>query len=84
MLDLLQWPAMVATVGASWLVASQSEGKREWGFWIFLVSNLLWLIWGMHDRAWALLALQICLAGLNIRAARKNKHAKEATDDGER
>ena len=71
-IDLVQWPAMVATVIAAWLVASQHKRKREFGFWCFLVSNVLWVIWGLHDKAFALIALQVALAALNIRGARKN------------
>ena len=69
---LIQWPAMVATVIAAWLVASQHKPKREFGFWIFLLSNVLWVIWGLYDKAFALIALQIALAALNIRGAKKN------------
>ena len=71
-LDLLQWPAMAVTVVAAWLVASSSERKRSLGFWVFLVSNVLWIVWGWHDHAYALILLQLCLAGTNIRGARKN------------
>ena len=71
--DLVQWPAMVASVVAAWLVASQSDRRRSWGFWIFLASNVLWIAWGWHARAWALIALQVCLAGLNIRGVKKNQ-----------
>ncbi len=71
-LDLVQWPAMVATVIAAWLVASQSRRRRTWGFWWFLASNLLWVVWGLHADAWALIVLQVCLAALNVRGARKN------------
>jgi hypothetical protein len=72
---LIQWPAMVATVIAAWLVASQQKPKREFGFWIFLLSNVLWVIWGLYDKAFALIALQIALAALNIRGAKKNDPA---------
>ena len=72
-LDLLQWPAMVVTVAAAWLVASLSSTKRNVGFWLFLASNVLWIVWGWHARAWALIALQVCLAALNVRGARKNE-----------
>lgn len=45
-IDLLQWPAMVVTMLAAWLVASQRKFKRNWGFWLFLISNALWIAWG--------------------------------------
>ncbi len=73
LLDLIQWPAMAATVAAAWLVASRSAHKRAVGFWVFLASNALWVVWGWHDRAWALVSLQFCLAALNIRGVRKNE-----------
>ena len=72
-LDAIQWPAMVVTVIAAWMVASQKKFKRNWGFWLFLLSNVLWIVWGVHDRAYALISLQICLAFLNIRGAMKNR-----------
>lgn len=71
-LNVLQWPAMVATVLAAWLVAAQKKRRRMWGFWSFLVGNVLWVLWGWHDHAWALIVLQVCLAALNIRGAKKN------------
>ena len=72
-LNTLQWPAMVVTVVAAWLVASLSKRQREAGFWCFLFSNVLWIIWGFHDGAYALITLQIALAVMNIRGARKNE-----------
>ena len=72
-LDLIQWPAMVASVGAAWLVGSQQERRRNWGFWCFLLSNVLWIAWGWHDHAWALIALQVALAALNIRGVKKSQ-----------
>lgn len=71
-LDLVQWPAMAVTVLAAWLVASQRRVRREWGFRCFLASNVLWVVWGVHVSAWALIVLQICLAVLNIRGVVKN------------
>lgn len=73
MLDLLQWPAMVITVLAAWLVASRSAKKRAWGFWVFLASNVAWIAWGYHAHAWALIVLQLALATLNIRGVHKNE-----------
>jgi hypothetical protein len=71
-MDLLQWPAMVASVMAAWLVASSREHRRKWGFWCFLFSNVLWLVWGWHDGAWALVVLQVALAAMNVRGVAKN------------
>lgn len=71
MLDLIQWPAFATSVAAAWLVASTDSSRRNVGFWVFLGSNVLWVIWGIHTRAWALIALQLCLAMLNIRGVLK-------------
>ena len=74
-LDLLQWPAMIVTTLAAWLIASQAKRRRRLGFWCFLVSNVLWIAWGWHDGAYALIVLQLALAALNVRGARKNEPA---------
>jgi hypothetical protein len=71
-LDLLQWPAMAVTVAAAWLVGSRSATKRSAGFWCFLASNILWVAWGLHDRAYALVVLQLFLAATNARGVYKN------------
>ena len=71
-LNFLQWPAMATTLLSAWLVASHSKQKRGLGFWIFIVSNILWVFWGWHDGAYALIAMQIGLLLLNIRGAFKN------------
>jgi hypothetical protein len=71
-LDLVQWPAMIVTVVASWYVASMQRQRRKVGFWLFLLSNVLWVVWGIHARAYALIALQVCLAVMNVRGEWKN------------
>src|SRR5687767_8551704 len=72
-IDAIQWPAMVVTVIAAWMVGSQRKFKRNWGFWLFLLSNVLWILWGWADEAYALIVLQFALAALNIRGAVKNQ-----------
>lgn len=78
-LDLLQWPAMLVTVAAAWLIGSRQRRRRNLGFWVFLASNALWIAWGLHAQAWALIILQVCLAAMNIRGARKTD--SEAADN---
>ena len=72
-LDALQWPAMAATLLGAWLVSSTSERRRAWGFWVYLVSNGLWIGWGWHTGAWALVALQFGLVAMNVRGTMKNE-----------
>lgn len=67
---------MAVTVFAAWLIASQRKFKRNYGFWVFLLSNVLWIIWALHDKAYALILLQICLAALNFRGVMKNRAAQ--------
>jgi hypothetical protein len=75
-LDLVQWPAMVVSIVAAWLVASQNETRREIGFWVFLASNVLWVAWGLYDDAWALIGLNLFLGGMNVRGIVKNDRAR--------
>ena len=71
LLNLIQWPAMAITLLATWLVGSTNERYRKNGFWCFIASNLLWVVWGWHDAAYALIALQVGLFALNVRGAKK-------------
>jgi hypothetical protein len=73
LLDLLQWPALVITLVAAWLVGFQSKAKRNSGFWWFVASNILWTIWAWHVAAYALIVLQVGLFILNLRGARKSE-----------
>ena len=75
-MELLQWPAMVVTVLAAWFVASSRSGRRETGFWLFLVSNAMWAVWGFFEHAYALVLMQACLAFMNIRGWVKNAKQK--------
>ncbi|TBU80727.1 hypothetical protein DNK06_09540 [Pseudomonas daroniae] len=72
-IDWLQWPAMLVTVAAAWLVASKQRQRRNLGFWVFMASNVLWIIWGLYSQAYALIVLQLCLAAMNIRGAIKTE-----------
>ena len=68
---------MVASFVAAYLVASTDDTKRKWGFWVFLLSNVLWVIWGISDHAYAVIVLQVLLALLNIRGVKKAKDEAE-------
>jgi hypothetical protein len=73
LLDAVQWPAMAVTLVAAWLVASRKKERRAAGFWWFIASNLLWIVWAWHTSAWALIALQVGLFAMNVRGAMKNE-----------
>ena len=72
-LDFLQWPAMAVSLYAAFLVGSKKAGKRVYGFWMFILSNVLWIVWGVHDEAWALISLQVALMAMNARGIFKNE-----------
>ena len=73
LLDAVQWPAMAVTLFAAWLVASRKKERRAHGFWWFIASNILWVVWAWHVHARALIAMQAGLFALNVRGAVKNE-----------
>lgn len=80
-LDLLQWPALIVTVIASWMVSVTQRDERKTGFYLFLLSNILWAAWGIFVDAYALILLQVCLAVANIHGVIKNRRsAKKAAN----
>jgi hypothetical protein len=78
LIDFLQWPAMVITLCAAFLVGARHAHRRIWGFYTFILSNALWIIWGVHDGAWALIALQAGLLAMNVRGIFRNEKTSEA------
>lgn len=62
---------MLVTISGAWFVASTRRERRRIGFWLYLMSNVLWVVWGVHTHAYALILLQLCLAAMNIRGERK-------------
>ena len=71
---------MVASALAAWMVASSDDGKRTWGFGVFLLSNVLWALWGFNEKAWAVVVLQAVLLIINIRGAKKTKEESDAAE----
>lgn len=72
----LQWPALVVTVIASWMVSVTRRNEREAGFWLFLLSNILWAMWGIFADAYALILLQVCLSIPNIHGIIENRKVR--------
>ncbi|MFT3804766.1 MAG: hypothetical protein QM766_26565 [Burkholderiaceae bacterium] len=79
-LDLVQWPAMLASIVAAWWIGARSAWRRKAGFRVFLLSNALWIIWGWHTQAYALIALQIALALTNLHGIRENESTARADE----
>jgi hypothetical protein len=73
LIDLLQWPAMLVTLCAAFLVGARHTKRRIVGFYTFILSNILWIVWGVHDEAWALIALQAGLCAMNVRGIVRNE-----------
>jgi hypothetical protein len=72
---------MAVTLAAAFLVGARHAKKRVVGFWTFIASNVLWIVWGVHDGAWALIALQAGLAAMNVRAIVRNERGDPAPDE---
>jgi hypothetical protein len=68
---LLQWPAMAVTLVGTWYLASTAKHWRLLGFWASIIANALWVAWGVHDHAYAVIAMNVTLAALNVRGVCK-------------
>lgn len=69
---------MAITLCAAFLVGARRANRRIFGFYTFILSNVLWIIWGVHDQAWALITLQMGLLAMNVRGIFRNETASEA------
>ncbi len=63
---------MAITLIAAFLVGARHARRRIFGFYTFILSNLLWIVWGLHDEAWALITLQAGLCAMNVRGIFRN------------
>ena len=70
---LLDWPAMAISLAAAWWMGSTKAKKRIVAFLLLIVGNLMWIAWGYGESAWALIALNVGLMALNVRAIFKNE-----------
>ena len=77
--DWVQWPAMLITVASAWFIGSQQAHRRMIAFWGFILSNALWVIWGLNADAYALILLECILVGMNARGFKKNFHASKSS-----
>lgn len=71
---------MVFSVLAAWWVGSRNARRRQFGFYTFLASNGLWVVWGVYAQAWAVVMLQFGLAAINIRGAGNNDAGQQNGD----
>ena len=64
------------------VVARRLHGRRQTqaGFWVFLLSNVMWVVWGYHSGAPALITLQACWTAMNIRGAIKSRAEAKKTE----
>ena len=79
---LLEWPAMGITLAAAWWMGSTKAKKRIVAFIMLITGNLMWIAWGYGEAAWALIALNVGLMGLNVRAILKNEDEVERKETG--
>ena len=68
-LQFVQWPAMVVTLLAAWLMTFRNARRRLWAFRLFVLSNVLWIVWGLVSHAYSLVFLQVGLFLINLKGA---------------
>ena len=69
---------MLVTVICAWFIGSQRPRRRMLACWGFILSNVLWVAWGLYANAYALILLECVLLGMNARGFRKNLRADES------
>jgi len=72
---------MMITIVTAWLIASQSKSRREVGFWLCLLANVLWVAWGLNAKTYSIVAMQFALAILNFRGVYKNERRSGTPSD---
>ena len=71
----LQWPAMVIALAGAWYVGADTPRQRWWGFWGFLISNILWVGRAIYIHEYALLIMQALFIITSVRGLWRNRSA---------
>lgn len=50
---IIGWAACIISLFGSYLLAMKSD-YAAYGWVVFLISNIAWISWGIHKRAWEL------------------------------
>lgn len=72
MIDFMQWPALILSIAGAWCVGGSTSRQRLVGFWLFLLSNIAWGLWGFGAGAWAVVISQLVFTITSIRGIRSN------------
>nr|WP_232013084.1 hypothetical protein [Pseudomonas fluorescens] len=67
----MQWPAMAVTVISACFIGSHRVYRRMIAFWGFILSNALWVAWGLHAEVDAQIVLECLLLVTNARGFKK-------------
>lgn len=59
----MDWIAAALNIAGLWLLPK----KRLWAMDVFVLSCVLWIMWGATIRAWSIVLLQCVLLVLNVR-----------------
>ncbi len=65
---------MAVSLAAAWWLGSKKPQKRIQSFALLILGNVMWIAWGSGEGAWALIALNVGLMALNVRAIMKNEN----------
>ncbi len=76
LLQFVQWPAMIVTLLAAWLMTFRNASRRLWAFRLFVLSNVLWIVWGVFSQAYSLVFLQLGLFLINLKGVEKLEVSK--------
>ncbi len=73
--SFLEWGATLVSLAGAWLTASSSQRSRKLGFGAFLVSNVMWAVWGATMGVWGLVTMQVLFLGTSVRGLISNRAA---------
>lgn len=71
--DVLQWLGAISSMIGALLVASPYAHIRRKGFFIWLVSNQLLIMWALITHAWGIALMQVFFLATSYRGWYNNK-----------
>ena len=79
-LSLIGWLACAASLTGATLAGSSQQKLVYWGWMLFFVGNLCWVIYGVSTAALPIIAYNTIRAFLSLRGAHNNSKHKKHDD----
>ncbi len=72
-LFLSQYPALITGIIGAYFVSSTTSKKRYWGFFLWIISDICWALFGLSASGYGLVIMQLIFIFTSSRGMFNNR-----------